>query len=121
MRRIELTFDPTLKIKVKLEYTDEEITLSIGEQIKNINDQFINIGKFEEVIPSEQLYSMEEPPAHYITFNVDKLDEFLILIKRLVKEKLISLVAVLDVETNDLLFLNEDPIVKKLADHIRSL
>jgi len=119
MRRIELTFDPTLKIKVKLEYTDGEITLSIGEQIGNIKDQFINIGKLEEVIPSEQHYSMEEPYAHYITFNVDKLDEFLILIKRLVKEKLISLVAVVDVETNDLLFLNEDPSVKKLADHIR--
>ena len=34
---------------------------------------------------------------------------------------LISLVALVDVETNDLLFLNEDPSVKKLADNAANI
>ena len=122
MRKIEFTFDPRLKIKVKLEYTGSEITLSIGDQIENIIRRFENIGKIYEVNPSEQHYRMgeDQPDAHFITFNVDKSDEFIKMIKSMVKEKLISLVALVDVETEDIIFLNEDPSVKKLANKVKN-
>ena len=116
MRKIEFTFDPRLKIKVKLEYTGSEITLSTGDQIENIKRRFENIGKIYEVNPTEQIV---EPYVHFITFNVDKSDKLIKMIKSMIKEKLISLVALVDVETNDLLFLNEDPSVKKLADNVK--
>ena len=37
----------------------------------------------------------------------------------MVKEKLISLVALVDVKTEDIIFINDDPSVEKLADNVK--
>ena len=120
MKKIELTFDPRLKIKVRLKI-DSEYTLSIHDQIFNIIKRFENIEKINEVNTSEQHYRMgeDQPDAHFITFNVDKSDEFIKMIKSMVKEKLISLVALVDVKTEDIIFINDDPSVEKLADNVK--
>lgn len=110
MAYIELIFDTKLKnFKIKKEYTEWDgtgnyITLGTDDALVQLRSDFSVIEEIEEKQPTEQ---HEEIGKRFITFKIEKVDQFIKFLNKRTKNELLSLAVVRNFDSDKTLFVNK--------------
>ena len=110
MAYIELIFDTKLQnFKIKTEYagwdgTGNYITLGTDDALVQLKSDFSVIEEIEEKQPTEQ---HEEIGKRYITFKIEKVDQFIKFLNKRTKNELLSLAVVRNFDSGKTLFVNK--------------
>jgi len=109
MAYIELIFDKKLNFKIKTDYPDifgygNYITLNTDDALVQLQSDFSVIEEIEEKQPTEQ---HEEIGKRYITFKIEKVDQFIKFLNKRTKNELLSLAVVRNFDSDKTLFVNK--------------
>jgi len=109
MAYIELIFDKKLNFKIKQDYTDyfgygNYITLNTDDALVQLTSDFSVIEEIKEKQPTEQ---HEEIGKRFITFKIEKVDQFIKFLNKRTKNELLSLAVVRNFDSDKTLFVNK--------------
>ena len=109
MAYIELIFDKKLNFKIKKDYLDifgygNYITLNTDDALVQLKSDFSVIEEIEEKQPTEQ---HEEIGKRFITFKIEKVDQFIKFLNKRTKNELLSLAVVRNFDSGKTLFVNK--------------
>ena len=109
MAYIELIFDKKLNFKIKQDYTDyfgygNYITLNTDDALVQLTSDFSVIEEIKEKQPTEQ---HEEIGKRFITFKIEKVDQFIKFLNKRTKNELLSLAVVRNFDSGKILFVNK--------------
>ena len=113
MAYIELIFDKKLNFKIKKDYLDNcpdifgygnYITLNTDDALVQLQSDFSVIEEIKEKQPTEQ---HEEIGKRFITFKIEKVDQFIKFLNKRTKNELLSLAVVRNFDSGKTLFVNK--------------
>ena len=109
MAYIELIFDKKLNFKIKRDYPDicglgNYITLNTDDALVQLQSDFSVIEEIKEKQPTEQ---HEEIGKRFITFKIEKVDQFIKFLNKRTKNELLSLAVVRNFDSDKTLFVNK--------------
>lgn len=109
MAYIELIFDKKLNFKIKQDYTDyfgygNYIILNTDDALVQLTSDFSVIEEIKEKQPTEQ---HEEIGKRFITFKIEKVDQFIKFLNKRTKNELLSLAVVRNFDSDKTLFVNK--------------